>query len=71
VTAHIPDADKIVQAIIALAERFPGQPVAVVADGKGKIEAGVIGLIDPTEDDWFWNPVPLGDLPERAQAAML
>jgi hypothetical protein len=70
VTEGIPNAEKIVDLMVGLAERFPGQPVAVIDEG-GELKVGVLSLCDPAPDDWFYNPVPLVSLAEKEPADLL
>jgi hypothetical protein len=68
--SDIPSPEQVFDAIIELAERFPGQPVAVIRSEDGlQIQAGVLSLMDLQPEDWFWLPVHLVDLPASVAAA--
>lgn len=63
------DPRLIVDALVALANRYPGQPVALVDDGQD-VKVGILDLYEPDDDDWFFRPVPLAVLPEKVGAAL-
>lgn len=53
------DAQRLMQILLWLVERFPGQPVALVGDGHG-IKVGVMSLpADPAAADWCLKPATL------------
>lgn len=69
--SRIPNADEVLDAIVALADRFPGQPVGVVMQEDGQVVAGVLSLYEPGDDDWFYNPVALdSSFPEKVEAVL-
>jgi hypothetical protein len=64
IQVEVLDHDKVAQladALLRLAHQYIGQPVAIVSDGEG-VSMGVIALLDLTEEDWFYRPVPISSL---------
>ncbi len=49
---------EILDALVILAQKFPGQPVSLIED-KGVVLVGVLDLYCPTDENWFFKPVPL------------
>lgn len=61
----IADARTLVEKILELADRSPGQPVSIFND-EGTMRIGVLGqMADDLEDDWFFTPVALEDFIDR------
>lgn len=54
------DAEAFVEALMNAARAYPGMPVAVI-DEEGSLKVGVMSLPDPTDEDWFYHPVPIED----------
>jgi len=52
---------KLAAEMVCLAQRHPSLPVALIQDGDTLI-VGVLSIISPTGDDWFFFPVPVDKL---------
>lgn len=67
-TEHIDilvDAHALVEKMLVLADRTPGQLVSIFNDG-GSLKIGVLDqMSDDLEDDWYFNPVPLEQFLDR------
>lgn len=53
----VENAENFLSNLFRLADRYEGQPVAIVADGSGGYEVGVLNSLYPTDDDWCLKPV--------------
>ncbi len=69
-SARVQDAEKIAEKLVALAQAFPDQPVAVICES-GELKAGVLALYRPGDEDWFYDPVKLSSLADMDLAAIL
>lgn len=59
----------VFERLLRLAEAHPGLPVVVLAPSGGEAHIGMMNFY-PTEDDWFFAPVPIDEMElDRSEGA--
>lgn len=58
------DTARFAECVDKLAHENPGQPVAILTDDDGRLQIGVMSLLDLTPDDWMLEPI---DVPEAIE----